>query len=102
MKGVLDPFAIAPDPDSYVPRQATEEVLAALASYLRVGATQVALCGPPGIGKTLLLRVVGARLESHFRVVHVPYPILSAEDISAVALRLRDSTKASFRASNAS
>lgn len=88
MTVVADPFATAPDPDSYVPRQATEEVLAAITSYIRVGAVQVALCGPPGIGKTLLLKVVGARLESQFRVVHVPYPILSAEDISSWILGL--------------
>jgi hypothetical protein len=83
-----DPFGHSPDPEAYVPRQASEEALAALAAFLRVGATEIALRGPPGIGKTLLLRVIASRLEGHLRVVHVPYPVLPADEICAWILGL--------------
>jgi len=83
-----DPFAASADAASYIPRRATEEVLASLTSYLRVGATQVALRGPDGIGRTLLLRVMAARLTGAMRVVEVPYPALPPDEIAGWILSL--------------
>ncbi|MCZ6463771.1 MAG: AAA family ATPase [Proteobacteria bacterium] len=84
----VDPFRLTPDPDAYVPRRAGEEALAALAAFLRVGAPQIALRGPPGIGKTLLLRVIADRLAGHLTVVQVPYPVLPPEEICSWILGL--------------
>ncbi len=77
-----DPFASTADAQSYIPREATESALGDLASFLRVGATQIVLRGVPGLGKSLLLKVLAARLEGAMRVVEVPYPSLPPEEIA--------------------
>ena len=74
-----DPFAIQADPALYVPRRATEEALDELERGL-AGAPQGAVCfsGPPGIGKSLLLRVLAAELEERYRTAYLPYARLPA------------------------
>ncbi|MGH0037265.1 MAG: AAA family ATPase [Myxococcota bacterium] len=84
----VDPFAPSSDAGGYIPRPAAEECLNQVASYLRVGATQIALVGPDGIGKTLLLRVIATRLEGAMQVVDVPYPSLPADEIASWILNL--------------
>jgi type II secretory pathway predicted ATPase ExeA len=75
-----DPFSSTADPDSYVPRTATEAVLVRLEMALRAGAPAVVLGGPAGSGKTLLLRVLTERLDGDFQVVYAPYPKLAADE----------------------
>lgn len=74
-----DPFRPTADPAAYVPRPATERALAALGRAV-VRGRSVALCGPPGHGKTLLLRVLALRLPRRFEAVHLPYPALSPRE----------------------
>jgi type II secretory pathway predicted ATPase ExeA len=83
-----DPFGLSSDASLYLPRPAAEEALGQVLSYLRVGATQIALVGPDGIGKTLLLRVIASRLEGAVRVVDVPYPALPADEVASWVLNL--------------
>jgi DNA polymerase III delta prime subunit len=74
-----DPFAIQADPSLYVPRRATEEVLDELERAL-ASAPHGAVCfsGPPGIGKSLLLRVLAAELAERYRTAYLPYARLPA------------------------
>jgi type II secretory pathway predicted ATPase ExeA len=74
--------------EGYVPRAATERVLAHLGSDLRRGTREVLLTGPPGIGKTRVLRALARRLGSEFTAVLVPYPNLDAGGIARLALVL--------------
>ncbi len=86
----MDPFGSTSDPATYLPREASEAVLAALVSFLRVGATQLAVQGPAGIGKTMMLRLIEARLESEMRSVYVPHPALPADEMVPWILGLLD------------
>jgi len=83
----MDPFALTCDPRAYVPRPASEAALAALEGAL-VRHRVCALSGPPGIGKTLLLRVLEARVAGRARCVYVPYGALEASDLCRLVLGL--------------
>lgn len=70
------------DPQIYIPRRASEDVLRCLAALVRDGEPVVVLHGPAGIGKSMLLRVQGERFESERRCAYVsitdsPEPELS-------------------------
>ena len=66
-EGRRDPFAPTADPERYQPRAASERALAELEQALRNGEVRILLQGPPGIGKTLLVRVLEARVAAGFR-----------------------------------
>jgi type II secretory pathway predicted ATPase ExeA len=83
----VDPFAFTCDPAAYVARPACEEALAALERALTARPI-AALSGPPGIGKTLLLRVLESRIEPRLRCVYVPYGALDAAGLSRLVLGL--------------
>jgi type II secretory pathway predicted ATPase ExeA len=83
-----DPFALAADPDGYLPRPATEQALAALETTLREGRRPAALLGPPGLGKTLLLHLVARRLDDRLRSVYLPYAALPLDELCAWSLSL--------------
>lgn len=76
-----DPFALTPDPAMYVPRADTEAALSELQARVTAGASATTLMGPSGFGKTLLLRLLGERLGSAWRVVYLPYPKLSLDEV---------------------
>jgi len=82
-----DPFAPTADPARYVRRDACERALAELIRALGRSRGPVALTGPPGLGKTLLLRVLAERLRGCACPVHLPYPALAASDLCAWALK---------------
>jgi type II secretory pathway predicted ATPase ExeA len=84
----VDPFASTADAASYLPREATESALARLAEGFRQGRRVQVLSGPPGVGKTLLLHVLAARLEREFRSLYLPYASLSWLDFCAFVLGL--------------
>jgi type II secretory pathway predicted ATPase ExeA len=84
----LDPFASTADAASYLPREATESALARLEEGFRRGRRVQVLSGPPGLGKTLLLHVLAARLEGELRSVYLPYASLSWLDLCAWILGL--------------
>ena len=83
----MDPFALTSDPDSYVARPACEAALAELERLVRARPI-VALSGPPGIGKTLLLRVLERRLAGSVRSVYVPYGALEFTELCQLVLGL--------------
>jgi ABC-type phosphate/phosphonate transport system ATPase subunit len=56
----VDPPRASADPRNYVPIVSSERALDALRENLRAGCPRIALQGPSGIGKTLLLRVLAA------------------------------------------
>ncbi len=89
MSKAQDPFATTSDPNLYVPRRATERALDALADATWHQGGIAALLGPPGVGKSLLLRVLARRAEDELHCIHVPVPTLDPEGITLwVASRL--------------
>jgi type II secretory pathway predicted ATPase ExeA len=87
----VDPFALTCNPAAYVPRAACEATLAALEHALAAGEI-AALTGPPGMGKTLLLRVLESRLRGRMRCVYLPYGALDARAFCQLVLGLLDYT----------
>jgi energy-coupling factor transporter ATP-binding protein EcfA2 len=78
----LNLFVASDDTRRYVPRPATEEALAALEQRITVDREETTLLvGPPGIGKSMLLRVLVSRLRRTLRTV-----TLGAGDIDAPTL----------------
>ena len=76
----FDPFAPTSNVRAYVPRMATESALRALGTAL----DQQRLCalsGPPGIGKTLLLRLLAQRRRELERCVYVPNGTFDLQDL---------------------
>jgi len=59
--------------EQYIPRAATESVLAHLEAVLDGDARFVVLSGPPGLGKTLLLHVLEDRQRSERQVIFSPF-----------------------------
>ena len=85
-----DPFGPSADPARYVPREQTERALAALEARAIDGRRCALLAGLPGIGKTLLLRILRSRFGSDSNVVHLRYPALPAPALFAWALQKLD------------
>jgi type II secretory pathway predicted ATPase ExeA len=82
-----DPFGPSANPARYVPRDETERALAQLEAR-SIGERRCALfAGVPGIGKTLLLRILRGRYGASTRVVHLRYPALPAPALFAWALQ---------------
>jgi type II secretory pathway predicted ATPase ExeA len=81
------PFRLCASPEAYVPREASERCLGELEAFAQGGEPRVALLfGPSGMGKTLLLRVLAARLEGRLRSVYVPNPIFAPRELCLWAL----------------
>lgn len=85
-----DPFALTANLAAYVPRAATERALAELEGAIRTGRNPAALTGPPGLGKTLLLHLVAARLGRELHPVYLPYGALPPYELAALALGMLD------------
>jgi energy-coupling factor transporter ATP-binding protein EcfA2 len=78
----LNLFVASADTRRYLPRPATEEALALLEQRVVVDRAEATLfVGPPGIGKSMLLRVLVQRLRRTLRTV-----TLGAGDIDAPTL----------------
>lgn len=84
----MDPFPLTADAAAYQPRDATENALRRLCEGFRRGRRVQVLSGPPGLGKTLLVHVLAARLESEFQSVYLPYASLSWRDLCTWILGL--------------
>lgn len=83
-----DPFAITPDPEVYVPRAATEAARKALLRSACNPAKTTALIGPPGLGKTLLLHLLGQEAPDDMQTVYLPDAALPPAELCAWALGL--------------
>ncbi len=84
----MDPFAATSDPDAYVPRPACERVLRALEAGVSAGQRVLVLSGPPGLGKTLLLRVLEKRLAVRARCLFLSYAAFEWEELCRFAVGL--------------
>jgi hypothetical protein len=73
MAPVGQPQADVADARSYVPRPASDEVLAALAAWLEGEVDTAVVAGAPGVGTTLLLRVLEQRERGRRRVLFSPF-----------------------------
>jgi hypothetical protein len=87
---LLDPFGESADPRRYVPLATSERILAGLAAKIRDGCSPILLSGPSGMGKTLLLHVLGERerLRHGQRVVYSPFLHLAPEECARWLLHL--------------
>jgi hypothetical protein len=85
-----NPFPAAADVRAYIPRPATEEVLAYLEAKVESGPGWFELCGPGGVGKTLLLRLLADRVAVHACPVWVPFPRLDPRDFARWVLAALD------------
>jgi type II secretory pathway predicted ATPase ExeA len=83
----FDPFGLTPDTTAYVPRPATEHALEQLLAAIRSGPEPVALLGPAGAGKTLLLHLLAERAGPAFRSIYLPNPKLVPEELCAWVVR---------------
>jgi type II secretory pathway predicted ATPase ExeA len=81
----LDPFGPSANPSAYVACQASERARLLLERSLDEGRV-AAVMGPPGHGKTLLLRLIGGREEDRARVAYVPFSTLEFDDLCTVVL----------------
>ncbi|MBW2242703.1 MAG: ATP-binding protein [Deltaproteobacteria bacterium] len=77
----FDPFSVTASADAYVARPATEHTLAALEQELAGDAPLLTMVGPPGIGKTQILRVLAGRLAGRFQTLHVAYGSLEPDEL---------------------
>ncbi len=69
---VRDPFPAAPNVSAYVPSADVDQSCHYLAAKLEAEPSWAGICGPAGVGKTLLLRLVARRLGARFTPVFVP------------------------------
>ncbi len=86
----VDPFGSTTDPEALVARPAVTRVLEGVQVSLLIGKRRLAITGPDGIGKTLILHALADRVESSFEPVYLPYASLSGRDLCAWILTLRD------------
>jgi len=78
---VPDPFGLTPDTGAYVPRAATERAVAELVASVQAGGAPIAILGPAGAGKTLLLHLLAERAGPGLRSVYLPNPRFGPEEI---------------------
>jgi general secretion pathway protein A len=76
-----DPFAETADPECFFPSASHKGALRALLSGIEAGQELLALFGPPGLGKTTILRTCQARMEPPFQMIFIDYPKLSFRDV---------------------
>ncbi len=80
-------FALTTSPGDYVSRPDTERALVELEEWVLNAATSsIWITGPPGMGKTLLLKVLADRLSGRRLCVYVAYPMLAPKDLAAWVL----------------
>jgi hypothetical protein len=80
-------FALTTSPAVYLPRPDTERALLELEEWaLNSVASSIWFTGPPGMGKTLLLKVLADRLSDRRLCAYVSYPVLPPKELAALVL----------------
>ena len=79
-----DPFADRPDPGFLFLSPSHKAALHALISGIEARQGLLALCGAPGLGKTIILHACQARIQPRFRTLFIGYPKLSFRDVLAL------------------
>jgi LysM repeat protein len=83
-----EPFNPASGPEWYIPRAASERVLAQMEQWaLRADGSAFVITGPAGIGKTMLLKVFARRIEGRLHSAYVPCPTPFSSDLYRWVLR---------------
>lgn len=85
-------FSERADPALYVPRDATDRALGELARCIAKPGQPVALCAPPGLGKTLMLRLLEHKLRDKLCCIYLPYGAVGMSDLCAWVLGELDRT----------
>jgi type II secretory pathway predicted ATPase ExeA len=85
-----DPFAQTDDIAGYVARPATDAAFAALEREVFEEGGVAVLTGPPGIGKTLLLRRLAARARGEVTPIYLPYAALLPAEFCSWSLAALD------------
>ncbi len=80
------PFDLTANLYAYVPREAIERSLRFTVRALRKGKTRIVVTGPAGIGKTLLLHMIGDSINHELGFVYLPYAALPPDDLCTWAL----------------
>jgi type II secretory pathway predicted ATPase ExeA len=88
-RGHGDAFGETSNPADYVAREASDLALSKLEWCVSAG-QPAALVGPPGLGKTLLLRLLVERTAPKLRSMFLPYGALDLRELCAWALGLLD------------
>lgn len=84
---IAEPFALTTSPAVYLPRPDTERALDELEEWVENGTTSsIWITGPPGMGKTLLLRVLADRLTGRRLCVYILYPVLDPKQLATWVL----------------
>jgi len=81
-------FGETANPDEYIPRPACEEALAELERTVLEQEEPCALIAPPGMGKSLLLRVFAKRCVDRIETVELAYGAMPFDDLCEWTLRL--------------
>jgi type II secretory pathway predicted ATPase ExeA len=75
-------FGPTPNPEAYVPWSGSERALAELRRWaLDSDSSMCLLVGPPGMGKTLLLKLLAARARDALRPLFLAYPDRSEDEL---------------------
>ena len=80
-------FSETSDPEAYLPRQATENAMREIGAWADSddqGSTLAALIGTPGLGKTMLLRLIerrAVRTSDRPAALYLPYAGLAPQDL---------------------
>ena len=83
-----DCFGATANPARYVPRSDSERARRKLERLVLEEREPIALVGPNGLGKTLLLRVLARRLRRHFYPLYLPNPAMALDELCTLALGL--------------
>ncbi len=87
--GLEAAFAETADPGAYVPRAASDLALADLENRIVAERGSAWLSAPPGMGKTMVMHVLAARLAAAgLRCQYLPYGALAPEELCTWALGL--------------